>query len=120
MRWPTHRTGAADILRRIFREFVSGHSPGRIAFALNKDNVPGPDGSAWADTTIRGHVSRGTGILNNELYAGRLVWNRQRYLKDPSTGRFTNIFVVMAGSFLGLTGQVAGASPGSRASEISS
>ncbi len=36
---------------------------------------------------IRGHVKRGTGIINNELYIGRLVWNRQRYLKDPSTGR---------------------------------
>jgi site-specific DNA recombinase len=78
---------AADTVRRIYREFVSGLSPRRIAFALNKDSVPGPDGSAWGDTTIRGHVSRGTGILNNELYAGRLVWNRQRYLKDPSTGR---------------------------------
>ena len=78
---------AAEIVRRIFREFVSGVSPRRIAFGLNKDNVPGPDGSAWGDTTIRGHVSRGTGILNNELYAGRIVWNRQRYIKDPSTGR---------------------------------
>jgi hypothetical protein len=36
---------------------------------------------------LRGHVSRGTGVLNNELYAGRIVWNRQRYIKDPSTGR---------------------------------
>lgn len=30
---------------------------------------------------------RGTGILNNELYIGRLVWNRLRYLKDPETGK---------------------------------
>ena len=29
----------------------------------------------------------GTGILNNELYVGRLVWNRLTYLKDPKTGR---------------------------------
>jgi site-specific DNA recombinase len=78
---------AAEIVRRIFHEFVSGISPRRIAFGLNKDSVPGPDGSAWGDTTIRGHVSRGTGVLNNELYAGRMVWNRQRYIKDPSTGR---------------------------------
>src|SRR6266567_3905908 len=28
-----------------------------------------------------------SGIINNELYIGRLVWNRQRYVKDPSTGR---------------------------------
>ena len=30
---------------------------------------------------------RGTGIINNELYAGVLVWNRQRFIKDPSTGK---------------------------------
>src|SRR3546814_13795163 len=39
------------------------------------------------DTTIRGHVNRGTGISNNELYVGRLVWNLLRYIKDPDTGR---------------------------------
>ncbi|MCD4512201.1 recombinase family protein [Brucella pseudogrignonensis] len=39
------------------------------------------------DTSIRGHVSRGTGIVNNELYAGVLVWNRQRFVKDPTTGK---------------------------------
>ncbi|CAH1698312.1 hypothetical protein BOSEA1005_11365 [Hyphomicrobiales bacterium] len=39
------------------------------------------------DTTIRGQKERGTGILNNELYAGELVWNRCSYVKDPSTGR---------------------------------
>ncbi|MEO5325237.1 recombinase family protein [Mesorhizobium sp. CC13] len=41
----------------------------------------------WNDTTVRGHVRRGTGIINNELYIGRLVWNRQRYVKDPTTGK---------------------------------
>lgn len=44
-------------------------------------------GRAWGDTSIRGHVSRGTGIINNELYAGILVWNRQRFVKDPTTGK---------------------------------
>ncbi len=28
-----------------------------------------------------------TGILNNKLYIGRLVWNRLRYVKDPETGK---------------------------------
>ncbi len=77
----------AESVQRIFREFASGLSPRRIATGLNKDAIPGPGGKLWGDTTIRGHVSRGTGILNNELYAGRLVWNRQRYIKDPSTGK---------------------------------
>ena len=25
--------------------------------------------------------------MNNELYIGRLIWNRQRFIKDPDTGR---------------------------------
>ncbi|WP_338085584.1 recombinase family protein [Gluconobacter potus] len=36
---------------------------------------------------IRGDRERGTGVLNNEMYVGRLVWNRLRYLKDPDTGK---------------------------------
>jgi len=77
----------AEIVRRIFREFASGKSPRAIAVDLNREGVPGPFGNAWGDTTIRGHASRGNGILNNELYVGRLVWNRQRFIKDPSTGK---------------------------------
>ena len=34
-----------------------------------------------------GNAKRGTGILNNELYIGRLVWNRLRYVKNPDTGK---------------------------------
>jgi hypothetical protein len=48
--------------------------------------IPGPSGKPWRDTAIRGHRIRGTGLLNNELYIGRLVWNRLRYIKDPETG----------------------------------
>ena len=38
-------------------------------------------------STIYGNHQRGTGILNNELYIGRLVWNRLRYVKNPDTGK---------------------------------
>lgn len=54
---------------------------------LNKEGVPGPLGRAWGDTSIRGHVTRDTGIVNNALYAGVLVWNRQHFVKAPSTGK---------------------------------
>jgi site-specific DNA recombinase len=72
---------------RIFREFASGKSPKVIATDLNSQGIPGPLGRAWGDTSIRGHITRGTGILNNELYTGILVWNHQRFIKDPSTGK---------------------------------
>ncbi len=75
------------MIRRIFREFASGKSPKSIAVDLNRDGVAGPLGRAWGDTSIRGHRTRGTGIVNNELYVGVLVWNRLRFIKDPSTGK---------------------------------
>ncbi|MDG5497919.1 recombinase family protein [Niveispirillum sp. BGYR6] len=77
----------ASVVRRIFREFADGVSPRSIAGKLNAEGVPGPAGNIWGDTTIRGHVVRGTGILNNELYIGMLVWNKLCYRKDPSTGK---------------------------------
>lgn len=77
----------ANVVRRIFREFAAGIGPRSIARRLNEEGVPGPEGRLWSDTTIRGHVKRGTGIINNELYIGRLIWNRLRYVKDPSTGK---------------------------------
>ena len=77
----------AEIVRRIFRAFGAGISPRAIARRLNDDGIPGPAGALWTDSTLRGHAKRGTGLINNELYIGKLVWNRLRYLKDPSTGK---------------------------------
>jgi site-specific DNA recombinase len=77
----------AEVVVRIFEEYAAGRSPQAITTQLNKEQVPGPRGGPWRHTTIRGHITRGTGILNNELYMGRLVWNRQRFVKDPASGR---------------------------------
>jgi site-specific DNA recombinase len=82
----------ASIVRRIFREYAEGRSPMKIAAGLNDDRVPAPRGGGrssghWKQNTINGNRERGTGILNNELYIGRRVWNRLKYRKDPSTGR---------------------------------
>jgi site-specific DNA recombinase len=77
----------AAVVCRIFSDYASGLSPQAIAKNLNAENVFGPRGREWRDTTIRGQVDRGTGILNNAAYAGRLEWNRCSYIKDPSTGR---------------------------------
>ena len=77
----------AAIVRRIFAEYAAGGSPKAIARALNREKVPGPRGRAWGPSTIHGQRRRGNGILNNELYVGRLVWNRLRFVKDPQTGK---------------------------------
>jgi site-specific DNA recombinase len=80
-------TDEAIIIRRIYKDFVQGKSPRAIAKDLNLENIPGPEGRPWRDTTIRGQVPRGTGILNNATYIGRLEWNRCSFIKDPSTGK---------------------------------
>jgi site-specific DNA recombinase len=77
----------AQVIRQVFRWFASGRSPRRIALDLNRAGVPAPGGAGWGASTINGNAVRGTGILNNELYIGRLVWNRLKYVKDPTTGR---------------------------------
>jgi site-specific DNA recombinase len=77
----------AAVVRRIFRDYAAGLSPRTIAKRLNDEHVPGPSGREWRDTTIRGQLDRGTGLLNNTLYAGRLEWNRTAYVKDPRTGK---------------------------------
>src|SRR3546814_7850410 len=59
----------------------------RHRYFARAEGIPGPGGRPWRDTTIRGHRQRGTGLLNNELYIGRLVWNRLAYVKDPQTGK---------------------------------
>jgi len=77
----------ATVIHRIFKDHADGLSPHAIALSLNQEGVTGPTGKAWGPSTINGNRQRGTGILNNEMYIGRLVWNRLRYVKDPDTGK---------------------------------
>jgi site-specific DNA recombinase len=77
----------ATVVRRIFRDYAAGKSANRIAVELNKEGIPAPGGGAWGHSTINGNVKRGNGIVNNEMYVGKIVWNRQHFIKDPDTGR---------------------------------
>lgn len=82
----------AAVVQRIFAAYDAGQSARTIAIALNRDGVPAPRGEGaapgtWSFSTISGNWKRGTGVLNNELYIGRLVWNRQAFVKDPETGK---------------------------------
>jgi DNA invertase Pin-like site-specific DNA recombinase len=77
---------AAAVVRRIFKDYAAGASPLRIAKALNAEQVAGPGGGIWYETSIRGREARRDGILRNALYVGRIVWRRRLSLKDPVTG----------------------------------
>ena len=77
----------AAVVRRIFEEYTSGRSPRTIAAGLNRDGIASPRGGKWNASTINGNKARRNGILNNELYVGYLVYNRQTFRKDPETGK---------------------------------
>ncbi len=77
----------AAIVRSIFREYADGMVPRRIAGRLNAEGIPGPRGGPWNASTINGSRQRRNGILNNDLYIGRIIYNRQRFVKDPDTGK---------------------------------
>ena len=77
----------AEVVRRIFTMYADGASPRTIAATLNAEGEPDPGGRPWVDTTIRGQIDCGTGLLNNVAYVGRLEWNRCTYKRDPTTGK---------------------------------
>ena len=75
----------AEVVRRIFAWFAAGLSAIQIATRLNEEGVQGPRGGQWNASTIRGDPSKLVGILNNPLYAGRLVWGRRQWRKNPDS-----------------------------------
>jgi site-specific DNA recombinase len=77
----------AEIVRRIFKEYAGGMAPRQIAARLNREGVPSPRGGKWNASTINGNRLRRNGILNNQLYTGWITYNRQRFVKDPETGK---------------------------------
>lgn len=80
-------TEEAAIIVWIFKQYAKGISPDAIAEILNAQGLPGPRGRSWRGTAIRGHRRRGTGILNNEMYIGRIVFNKLAYRKNPVSER---------------------------------
>lgn len=53
----------ADVVRRIFADYLCGKSSRTIAFELKREGVPGPQGAEWGPSTIHGNPKRGVGIL---------------------------------------------------------
>lgn len=77
----------AAIVQEIFERVGAGVSPRLVAQDLNRRGVPGPTGGPWSAGTINGNRSRHSGILFNDLYVGRLIYNRIRMVRDPKSGK---------------------------------
>jgi site-specific DNA recombinase len=71
----------AAVVRRIFTDFLAGHSLRHLAVTLTAEGIASPEGKpVWRISTI-------CRILRSEAYAGRLYWNRTHTGYDPTLGR---------------------------------
>ncbi|MBP6894296.1 MAG: recombinase family protein [Pseudacidovorax sp.] len=74
-------------VRWIYEQVAAGATLRSIVYKLNERGVPSPRGNGWAASALVGNPKMGDGLLNNEIYIGRVVWNRRQWLKDPETGK---------------------------------
>jgi site-specific DNA recombinase len=76
----------AEVVRHIFQLSANGTSLKKIAYALNAEKIQAPRPRAgtrqatWCPSAIRE-------MLRRELYIGRMVWNRSRFIKVPGTNK---------------------------------
>lgn len=78
----------AEVVREIFARAARGEGFARIAADLNARGVRGPGRkrgapSTWSVPALYGAPRAGSGIVNNRLYVGELVWNRREWVRDP-------------------------------------
>ncbi len=77
----------AMIVLRSFEVYAAGWSERRIGRQFNAESLLSPRGGSWTWTALHGSPRLGTGILNNRLYIGEVIWNKFRWEKDPETGK---------------------------------
>ena len=72
----------AEIIKRIFREFIDGKSIHKIAIQLNEEKTPTKKGmiGGWNVSTL-------AGILKNQKYIGVWDWRKYKNVIDPMTGK---------------------------------
>jgi DNA invertase Pin-like site-specific DNA recombinase len=78
----------AKIVHRIFEEYANGVPPRQIALDLTREGVPTPRGNAeWNHNTIAARSKERGGMIGCQLYIGKLIWNVNRSILNPHTGR---------------------------------
>ena len=72
----------ADIVKRIYKEFIEGKSLNKIAEILNEEKIPTKKGyvGGW-------NISSISRILKNEKYTGQWIWRKSKTVRDPMTGK---------------------------------
>ena len=69
----------AEVVRRIYREYLAGGSLRQIVTGLETDHIPSPTEKGWSINVIRN-------ILTNEKYAGDVI-RQKTFVADPISKR---------------------------------
>jgi site-specific DNA recombinase len=81
-----------SVVREIFTLYANDYSQRAIAAQLKERGIASP-GSSWRGRTVRRTAGWLGSTINafvaNELYRGRLHWNKSEWRKNPDTGRRT-------------------------------
>ncbi len=79
----------AKIVLRIFNEYAEGNSTRDICDRLMTEGVQSPTGGLWNHQKL---ISGGAfgGMLGNQLYIGKLIWNAFKQIKNPENGKRNN------------------------------
>ena len=76
----------AMVVRRIFEMAADGSSLKKITKTLNLERISPPrprakkENPSWCPTAIHA-------MLRREMYIGRVIWNRSRFVKSPGTNK---------------------------------
>ncbi len=73
----------AKTVVQIFQWYAEGKPPKWIASELTRRGVPPARGKAWSASSIYPNATKAVGILQNELYRGRLIYNRTKWVRHP-------------------------------------
>jgi len=88
----------AAIVRRIFREYLSGAGMTTINRILNAERIPSPQGAMWSPTTV-GVILMNEAYIGRLIYANRLVNPRKRRHQDEPRYLHNNEPIVVENAY---------------------
>lgn len=70
----------APIVKRIFELYASGIGCNKIAYQLDSEHVPAPNGRKWAPDSL-------PAMLSNVHYLGKVKWNERKTVRTVEDGQ---------------------------------
>jgi site-specific DNA recombinase len=68
-----------EVYQRIKKMYLSGIGTERIAFQLNRENIPSPGNKKWSSNSV-------LRLLTHEFHIGKIIYGKYEWKKKPLTG----------------------------------